>query len=177
MMGLYRIYWLIRYHCIISKKETNNLTKYSQRLLLLSNIQAHFQTFKIRFYLQVAQTSFNTFRRPCYWRGWHYNTLSHKNNVMVPCETLIIVEQDAVVFMTYQVTMATGKPCTNTLYFGFSCSYLKNELGDPNFFGTKVISRPRWNCLQSFKKFSRADSELNFQFCEVALNSLHRIFF
>ena len=30
--------------------------------------------------------------------------------------------------------MAIGKPCENTLYFGFSCSYLKNQLGDPNFF-------------------------------------------
>ena len=28
--------------------------------------------------------------------------------------------------------MATGKPCKNTLYFGFSYSYPKNELGDPN---------------------------------------------
>ena len=29
--------------------------------------------------------------------------------------------------------MATQKPCKNTLYFGFSYSYLKNELADPNF--------------------------------------------
>ena len=29
--------------------------------------------------------------------------------------------------------MATGKPCKNTLYFGLSYSYLKNERGDPNF--------------------------------------------
>ena len=26
------------------------------------------------------------------------------------------------------------KPGKSTLYFGFSCSYLKNELGDPPFF-------------------------------------------
>ena len=29
--------------------------------------------------------------------------------------------------------MVTGKPYKNTLYFGSSWSYLKNELGDPNF--------------------------------------------
>ena len=27
--------------------------------------------------------------------------------------------------------MVTGKPCKNTSYFGFSCSYLKNEHVDP----------------------------------------------
>ena len=29
--------------------------------------------------------------------------------------------------------MSKGKPCKNTLYFGFNSSYLKNEYGDPNF--------------------------------------------
>ena len=53
---------------------------------------------------------------------------------MVPCETSIIAEQDAVIFVTLEVTMATRKPCKNSLYFGFSCSYLKNKLGDPIFF-------------------------------------------
>ena len=47
---------------------------------------------------------------------------------MVPSKTSLIAEQDAVTFMTYQVTMETGKSCKNNLYFGFSCSYLKHEL-------------------------------------------------
>ena len=55
---------------------------------------------------------------------------------MIYRETSIIVERDAVIFATLQVTTAIGKLCKNSLYFGFSCSYLKNELGDPdpNFF-------------------------------------------
>ena len=35
--------------------------------------------------------------------------------------------------VTQDVTMATGTTCKNTLYFGLSWSYLKNELGDPHF--------------------------------------------
>ena len=52
---------------------------------------------------------------------------------MVPYQTPIIAKQDAVIFVMQKVTVATGKPCTNIPYFGFGCSYLKNELGDPHF--------------------------------------------
>ena len=34
---------------------------------------------------------------------------------MVPNKTRIIAEQDTVIIVTYYVTMATGKPCKNTL--------------------------------------------------------------
>ena len=41
------------------------------------------------------------------------------------------------------VPMATETPCKNTLYFVFSCSYLKNELSDhPISYCRKVIGRP-----------------------------------
>ena len=35
--------------------------------------------------------------------------LSRNSNVMQPCETSIIAEQDAVIVVTSKVTMATGK--------------------------------------------------------------------
>ena len=53
---------------------------------------------------------------------------------MVPYQTPIIAEKDSVI----KVTVATGKPCKNTPYFNFSCSYLKNEFGDPNLFISKM---------------------------------------
>ena len=52
---------------------------------------------------------------------------------MTPCETSFIAKQDTVIFVTEEVIMTTGNPRKNILYFGFSCSYLKNELSDPNF--------------------------------------------
>ena len=57
--------------------------------------------------------------------------------------------------------MATGKPCRNTVYFGFSRSYLKNELGDPN--------------LLLHKSDQQAKMKLSVKF-KVAPYPLHRIF-
>ena len=74
--------------------------------------------------------------------------------------------------------MATGKPCINTLYFGFSCSYLKNELGDPNFLLHKSDQKVKMKLSAKFKKimWSGFRATLNFQLFKVALNPLHRIF-
>ena len=71
---------------------------------------------------------------------------------MVPCETSIIAEQDAVIFLMYQVTMVTGEPCKNTLYFRFSYLYLKNELGDPNFSLQKSDQQAKMKLSAKFKK-------------------------
>ena len=59
--------------------------------------------------------------------GLTLQCLSRNSTVVVPCETSIIAEQDAVIFVMQQFTMATGKPCKNTPYFGFSCSYLAQK--------------------------------------------------
>ena len=48
--------------------------------------------------------------------------------------------------------MATGKPCKNTIYFGFSCSYLKNELGDPNFLLHKSDQQAKVKLCKVLKK-------------------------
>lgn len=84
---------------------------------------------------------------------------------MVPCETSIIAEQDAVIFVPQKVTMSKGKPCKNTLYFGFNCSYLKNEHCDPNFllhesdqqgkmkFSLKLKKKILWNGFRLFRLF------------------------
>ena len=73
---------------------------------------------------------------------------------MVPCETSIIAEQDAVIFVTYQVTK-------NTLYFG---SYLKNELGDRNFLSHKSDRQAKIKLSAKFQKKSveRIQSYLKF---------------
>ena len=42
--------------------------------------------------IKVAETSFNTFKRPCHKKDCHKNTLSRNSNVMVPRETSIIRE-------------------------------------------------------------------------------------
>ena len=57
------------------------------------------------------------------------------------------------------VTMATGMPFKNTLYFGFSCSYLKNELGDPHFLLLKSDQKIKVKLFSKFKKFCEVDSE------------------
>ena len=49
---------------------------------------------------RVDQTRFNIFKRPYYEKDWYYKTLSRNSIVMVPCETSIIAEQDAVIFVT-----------------------------------------------------------------------------
>ena len=74
--------------------------------------------------------------------------------------------------------MATGKPCKNILYFCFSCSYLKNELGDPNLLLHKSDQQVKVKLSAKFKKilWSGFRATLNFQLFEVALNPLHRIF-
>ena len=97
---------------------------------------------------------------------------------MVPCETSIIFEQDAAIFVTWQVTMATGNPCKNTLYFGSSCSYLKNEFGDPNFLLDKSDQQAKMKLSARFKNilWSRFRATLNFQLFKVALNPLQGIF-
>ena len=97
---------------------------------------------------------------------------------MIPCETSIVAEQDAVIFVTLQVTMATGKPCRNTLYFRFSCSYLKNERGDPNFILYKSNQPAKMKLVANFKKilWSGFRAILNFQLFKVALNLLYRVF-
>ena len=77
---------------------------------------------------------------------------------MVPCATPIIAKQDTVIFVTQHVTMATGTPCKNTLYFDFCCSYLKNELGNPNFLLHRSDQQARMNLSAKFKKkFRGAD--------------------
>ena len=98
---------------------------------------------------------------------------------MVPRKTSIIAQQDAVVFVTYKVTMATVKPCKNTLYFGFTCSYLKNELGDPIFLLHKSDQQAKMKLYAKFKiiLWSGFRAILNFQLFKVALNPLHIILF
>ena len=70
--------------------------------------------------------------------------------------------------------METGKPCTNTLYFGFCCSYLKNEFGDTNILLLKSDQHGR---IELSAKLSGFRANLNFQLYKVVLNLLHRIFF
>ena len=55
--------------------------------------------------------------------------------------------------------MATGKPCKNTTYFGFNCSYFKNERGDPHFLFLKYNQHARMKPSAKFKNFYGADSE------------------
>ena len=62
--------------------------------------------------IKEAGTSLATFERPSYRKV--ITTLSRNSNVMVP----------------YEKTMATGKLSQYTLYFVFTCLYLKNELAD-----------------------------------------------
>ena len=71
---------------------------------------------------------------------------------MVPYQTPIIAEKDAIIFFTQNVTVKTGKPCKNTPYFDFSCSYLKNELGDPHFLFLKCNQHAGIKHSAKFKK-------------------------
>ena len=45
-----------------------------------------------------------------------------------------------------------GKPCKNTLYYVFSCLYLKNELGDPHFLFLKSNQKGKMKVSAKFKK-------------------------
>ena len=73
--------------------------------------------------------------------------------------------------------METGKPCKNTLYFGFSCSY-RNELDEPNFLLHKSCQHARIKLSAKFKKILQSEfrATLNFQLLKVALTLLHMIF-
>ena len=67
--------------------------------------------------------------------------------------------------------METGKPCKNTIY-GFSCSYLKNKLGDVNFLLYNLRDKhARIKLLAKFEKIlqSRFRATLNFLLVKVAL--------
>ena len=74
--------------------------------------------------------------------------------------------------------MTTEKHCKNALYFGFSCSYLKNELGDRNFLSHKSDQLAKMKLSAKFRKilWCRFRATLNFQLVKVALNLLHIIF-
>ena len=50
------------------------------------------------------------------------------------------------------VTMAMGTPCKNTLYFGFSCSYLQNKVGDPHFLLLESDQQTKIKPSTKFKK-------------------------
>ena len=68
--------------------------------------------------------------------------------------------------------METGRPCRNTPYFGFSCLYLKNELGEPHFLLHKGDQQTKMKLSAKFKKIlcSGFRATLNFQLITVALN-------
>ena len=75
--------------------------------------------------------------------------------------------------------MATGKPCKNNLYFGFSCPHLKNKLGDLNFLLRKSDQLAKMKLSAKFKKILCGGfrDTLNFQLVTVvALNPLYRTF-
>lgn len=78
-------------------------------------------------------------------------------HTVVPYQTPVIAENDSVVFVKYKVTMETEKPCKTTPYFNFSCSYLKNELGDSHFLFLKCNQYTRMKF--SAKMFYGANSE------------------
>ena len=61
--------------------------------------------------------------------------------------------------------MATKNPVKNTLYFGFSCSYFKNEGGDPHFLSLENNQHDALKLSAIFQKF------------KVAVDPLSRIFF
>ena len=70
--------------------------------------------------------------------------------------------------------MITGKPCKKALYFGLSFSYLKNELGEPNFLLHKSDQQARIKLSAKFKKFpcSGFRATLNFQLINVYLQKV-----
>ena len=74
--------------------------------------------------------------------------------------------------------MVTGKPYKNSLNFSFSCSYLKNELGDPIFLSHKSDQQAKMKLSAKFKKimWSGFIATLKFQLFKGALNPLHRLF-
>ena len=81
-------------------------------------------------------------------------------------------------FVKKQITMATGKLCKNTPYFNFSCSYLKDKLGDLHFLFLKCNQYARMKLSAKLKKYIRSKfrATLNNWKFRVALNRLCRIF-
>ena len=75
--------------------------------------------------------------------------------------------------------MATKNPVKNPLYFGFSCSYLKNEVSGPHFLLSENNQHVGLKLSGNFKKIrgSGFRATLIFQKIKVALNPLPRIFF
>ena len=61
--------------------------------------------------------------------------------------------------------MATENPLENTLYFGFSCSKLKNEVGDPHFLLLESNQHVAFKLFVNLKKIlgSRFRATLIFQ--------------
>ena len=96
---------------------------------------------------------------------------------MVPYQTPIIAKKYSVIFVMLNVTVATRKLCKNTPYFGFSCLYLKNEPGHPNFLFLKCNQHARINLSAKFKRilWSRFRATVNNWKFKVSLNPLHRI--
>ena len=74
--------------------------------------------------------------------------------------------------------MAIAKPRKNTLYFGFTCSYLKYEPGESNFVLHKSDQLAKMTLSAKFEKIlcSGLKATLNFQLFMVVLNPLHRMF-
>ena len=68
--------------------------------------------------------------------------------------------------------METGKPCSNSPYFGFGCLYLKNKLVEPHFLLHKGDQQTKMKLSAKFKKilWSGFRATLNFQLYKVALN-------
>ena len=83
-------------------------------------------------------------------------TLHHLTAMLwVLYQTPIIAKKDLFIFVTQNVTVATGKPCKNTPYF--TCSYLNNEFGDPHFLFLKCDQHARIKLCAKFKKICSAD--------------------
>ena len=80
------------------------------------------------------------------------DTTTLNSNVMVPYQRPIIAEIDSVIFVTGKVTVATGEPCKHAPYFRFNCSYLQNEVGDPQFLFLKCNQHARIKLSAKFKK-------------------------
>ena len=52
--------------------------------------------------------------------------------------------------------MATENPLANTVYFGFSCSKIKNEVGDPHFLLLENNQHVAFKLFANLKKVLRS---------------------
>ena len=75
--------------------------------------------------------------------------------------------------------MATRDLVKNSLYFGFTCSLLKSEVGDPIFVLLESNQQVAIKLLEILKKIlgSGFRATLTFGKINLALNSLPRIFY